>query len=146
MRIYLDNCCFNRPYDDQSQVAVSLEAQAKLAIQKQIMSGELEMVTSYVLIAENDANPSVSKRDGIKHFIDNHTTVYVSDKHESEVDAIADDIIQTGIKYADACHVACAVYAGCDVFLTTDKRLLKYKTDNIRLLNPLVFLAEQEDN
>ena len=117
MRIYLDNCCFNRPYDDQSQLTVSLEAQAKMSIQKQIMSGDLELVTSYMLIAENDANPSASKRDSIKHFIDNHTTVYVNDKHESEIDTIADGIMKTGIKYVDACHVACAIYADCDVFL-----------------------------
>ena len=30
-RVYLDNCCYNRPYDDQSQVRISLESQAKLA-------------------------------------------------------------------------------------------------------------------
>lgn len=33
MRIYLDNCCYNRPYDDLSQFTVNLEAQAKLFIQ-----------------------------------------------------------------------------------------------------------------
>ena len=66
MKVYLDNCCFNRPYDDQSQIVISLEAQAKLTIQKQIVSGDLEMVTSYMLLAENSANPSASKRDSIK--------------------------------------------------------------------------------
>jgi len=25
MRIYLDTCCFNRPFDDQTQLAVRLE-------------------------------------------------------------------------------------------------------------------------
>lgn len=29
-RIYLDNCCFNRPYDDQTQAKVLFETQAKL--------------------------------------------------------------------------------------------------------------------
>lgn len=32
MRLYLDNCCFNRPYDDQSQVRVQLETLAKLHV------------------------------------------------------------------------------------------------------------------
>lgn len=36
MRIYPDNCCYNRPYDDQTQTRISLEAQAKLHIQEQI--------------------------------------------------------------------------------------------------------------
>ena len=30
--IYLDNCCFNRPYDDQEQITVRLESEAKLEI------------------------------------------------------------------------------------------------------------------
>ena len=32
MRVYLDNCVFNRPFDDQSQLLISLQTQAKLAI------------------------------------------------------------------------------------------------------------------
>lgn len=42
MRVYLDNCCFNRPYDSRSQMRVPLETQAKLYIQDLIKSGELE--------------------------------------------------------------------------------------------------------
>ncbi len=33
MKIYLDNCCYNRPYDDQSHLTISIEAQAKMQIQ-----------------------------------------------------------------------------------------------------------------
>lgn len=29
MRIYLDNCCYNRPYDDQSHILIYLETQRK---------------------------------------------------------------------------------------------------------------------
>ena len=39
MKIYLDNCCFNRPFDDQSQIKIHIEAQAKLDIQKNIKQG-----------------------------------------------------------------------------------------------------------
>lgn len=39
-RIYLDNCCYNRPYDDQSFKAISLEAEAKLYIQDNIKERE----------------------------------------------------------------------------------------------------------
>lgn len=31
MRVYLDNCMFNRPFDDQSHIRIRLEAEAKLA-------------------------------------------------------------------------------------------------------------------
>ncbi len=33
MRVYLDNCCYNRPFDDQAQPSVRLETEAKLLIQ-----------------------------------------------------------------------------------------------------------------
>ena len=36
MRLYLDNCCFNRPYDSQSSIKVNLETRAKLHIQEEI--------------------------------------------------------------------------------------------------------------
>ena len=48
MKIYLDNCCFNRPFDDQSQLRILLEAEAKLRIQENIRSGTFELVWSYV--------------------------------------------------------------------------------------------------
>ena len=39
MKIYLDNCCYNRPFDDQTALKVHLEAIAKLAIQADIKRG-----------------------------------------------------------------------------------------------------------
>ena len=32
MKIYLDNCCFNRPFDDQTQERIHLESEAILMI------------------------------------------------------------------------------------------------------------------
>ena len=36
MRVFQDNNCFNRPYDSQSQMLISLDTQAKLYIQELI--------------------------------------------------------------------------------------------------------------
>ena len=41
MRVYLDNCCFNRPYDDQAQLRISLESQAKQGIMDSISTAEI---------------------------------------------------------------------------------------------------------
>lgn len=49
-----------------------------------------------------------------------------------------------GVKFVDACHVACAIFAECDYFVSTDYRLLKYKIEEIKLLNPIDFLLEME--
>lgn len=44
MRVYLDMCCYNRPYDDQSQLKVAMEAQSKLHIQNLISEGKLDRI------------------------------------------------------------------------------------------------------
>ncbi len=65
MRVYLDNCCFNRPFDDQSQARIRLEAEAKLEIQQRIKDKEIELAWSYVLDYERQANPFEERRDVI---------------------------------------------------------------------------------
>ena len=78
MEIYLDNCCFNRPYDDQSFVQIELETQAKLYIQYQIKQGQLKLTTSFVLLFENAQNPYMDRKIMIKDFIDKYSSKYVS--------------------------------------------------------------------
>jgi hypothetical protein len=46
MRIYFDNCSYNRPYDDQTQIKIAIEAQAKLYIQCLILEKKLELIVS----------------------------------------------------------------------------------------------------
>lgn len=36
MKIYMDNCCYNRPYDDQTHIRIHLETEAKLHIQDMV--------------------------------------------------------------------------------------------------------------
>ena len=144
MRLYLDNCCFNRPYDNQSQLRISLETQAKLYIQDMIRRKQAELVTSYVLWYENSQNPYEMRQLSIREFIQDHTTEYIDVDKAEEIRQKAEDIMKTGVKMKDAYHVACAIYAGCDCFLTTDDRLLKYSSAEIKMLNPIDFVREME--
>ncbi len=144
-RIYLDNCCYNRPYDDQSQIRINLEAQAKLEIQRQIRDGKAELVTSYILVAENAANRFETKRRDIASFIDRYSHIYVSESNHAKVVAIAQEIMKTGVKLMDACHVACALMAECDYFISTDRRLMRYQTEKIRIVNPITLILEMEE-
>ena len=113
LRVYLDNCCYNRPYDDQSQLKISMEAQAKLEIQQQIRDKKLELTVSYILEAENAANPFAAKKTDIQSFIDSYAKVFVSSQMDVEVRKKAAEIMTTGVKLMDACHVACAILADC---------------------------------
>lgn len=144
MLIYLDNCCYNRPYDDQTFLPISLETQAKLRIQELIKQNKIELATSYILEFENSENPFEMRRNTIKEFADVNEYIYVSVNKSVEVEALAEDIKKTGVKHKDACHVASAIIAGCDYFVSTDHRLLKYKTDKIKMVNPIDFIKEVE--
>jgi len=62
MKIYLDICCFNRPFDNQSQTRIRLESEAKLRIQDDILEGKFQLVWSYILDAENSENPFQERR------------------------------------------------------------------------------------
>lgn len=142
--VYLDNCCFNRPYDDQTFLSVSLETQAKLYIQELIRQRKIEMATSYILDFENNENPFEMRKASIKDFMNRNESIYVSLNKQQEVEIMAEDIKKTGVKHKDACHVASAIIAGCEYFLSTDYRLLKYKTDKIKVMNPVDFIKELE--
>ena len=49
IRLYLDNCCFNRPFDDQSQLSVRLETEAILFIQHEIKEVKVDLAWSSIL-------------------------------------------------------------------------------------------------
>lgn len=140
MRIYLDNCCFNRPYDDQTQLRISLESQAKLHIQEMVKNDELTLVSSYILDYENSRNRFEKKRNGISAFLKENTSLYIDESYKDEVETIAAEIKATGVKSFDAMHTACAIIAKCDYLLTTDDRLLKYKSDKIKIVDPTEFI------
>ena len=140
MRIYLDNCCYNRPFDDQSQLKVLLESLAKLSIQQKMRDGELEYVWSTVLDFEI----------GKSRFID-RTMQILPWASGAVMKVLVNDFIRTrakdfetaGVKPVDALHVACAESAGCDWFFTTDNGLIKKAKahTSMRVANPVEFFG-----
>lgn len=57
MKIYLDNCIFNRPFDNQKDIRIKIETEAKLYIQEQIKNEKIILIWSYILDFENEQNP-----------------------------------------------------------------------------------------
>ena len=103
MKIYLDHCCYNRPFDDQTQLRIALETQAKLFIQALIMDNKLELVWSYVSALENYNNPYENRRLAIDVF-----------SKYAQQNIVENDIItksarkieSAGLKPVDALHMA----------------------------------------
>ena len=144
LKIYLDNCCYNRPFDDLTQLKVNIEANAKIYVQSLIKDKVINLCYSYISLAEIlDCNIEYN-RESILDFIAEVDAKYVG-YDKSNVNSLANEAISTGVKDKDANHVACAIIGKCDYLLTTDSRLLNYKTDKIKIVNPIEFVEIWEE-
>ena len=137
MKIYLDNCCFNRPFDDQTSLVIQLETEAKLFVQEQIKQGKISLLWSFVLDYENRDNPFEEVRNRIARW----KTLAVADCDLSdEIIEKANELMKLGLKQMDASHVACAIRLGAEYFLTVDKKILNKPIMDIIVINPIDFI------
>ena len=65
-KIYLDCCCLNRPFDDQSDPFIHLEAEAVKIILALCEKGFFEFLTSEVLKFEIEKTPEILRREKLK--------------------------------------------------------------------------------
>ena len=122
MRIYLDNCCFNRPYDDQSQLRIQLETEAKLRIQENIRSNLYTLIWSYILDYENNKNWFRERKEQIEQW---RKYSEIDIEEDVELLNLASQIRRPGIQKMVSLHIACAIKAKAEYFLTTDDGILK---------------------
>lgn len=77
MKIYLDVCCLNRPFDDQRQDRIRLETEAIYTILKFVELDQFELFDSDVILYEVEKIPDIKRKNNIrkilskaKHYID----------------------------------------------------------------------------
>ena len=143
MKIYLDNCCYNRPFDDQTQERIHLESEAVLAVLQRGQAGVDTIIGSDILELEIGRMPDTIKKQQLK------ALYKVSDICISYTEAIRDrsqEIMgQSKIRTFDSLHIAAAEASGADVMLTTDDKLEKMAEKlrlKVRVVNPLKFAWE----
>jgi predicted nucleic acid-binding protein len=144
MRIYLDNCCLNRPFDDQQQPRIRLESEAVLLILNYCEIGVHEWIGSDIIdfeIAQIEDEVRRSRLEFIRSYVKEHLAV------KPAVEKRAEHFERWGIRGLDAYHLAVAEYGKVDVFLTTDDKLLKqakyHKREiHVRVENPLTWIKE----
>ncbi|MCL2048080.1 MAG: hypothetical protein FWG87_05065 [Defluviitaleaceae bacterium] len=140
-RIYLDNCCYGRPFDNQKDIKIQEETQAKMFIQALIKYGVLELVYSTITVKELSDSPFEDTSLSILEFIESNATFLIGELKNTAAISLTEEIMSTGIKLKDASHTACAIIANCDYLITTDKRLAKFQDPRIKILNPIEFLG-----
>ncbi len=143
MIIYLDNCCYNRPFDDQTQERIHLESEVILTVLKMGQMKQVVIAGSEILELEMSRMQDENKKQKV---IDLYR---VADLHIPYTESIkkrsADIMSISKIHAFDSLHIASAEEANADVFLTTDDRLEKM-TEKLKLgtrvINPLRFAWE----
>lgn len=140
MRVYLDNCCYNRPFDEQAQLRVVLETLAKLNIQQQMRDGVLEYAWSSVLDFEINKSRFLDRSLQIMPWAKG---AVINVQIDDSIRFRAKEFEANGLKAMDALHVACAEAAECDWFFTTDRGILKKARNliSMRVANPVEFFG-----
>lgn len=146
MRIYLDCCCFNRPFDDQSQARVRLETVAIESILEMVEAGTLELVSSEILDVEIS---QVTNEDRRQRILRIHSVASNSILRTGSVDDLAKRLMGFGIQFMDALHLASAGLGGVAVFLTVDDVLLRRAERaasilSCRVMSPVSFQLLQD--
>lgn len=140
LKVYIDNCVFNRPFDDQHQIRIKLETEAKLFIQGQNKQQRIALIWSYILEMENAHNPFLERRLAICQW----QTLPQMDISETETVLQKAHVIQTlGLKSKDALHIACAIEARANYFITTDDSIIRKIGDfsEMKVVYPIDFIA-----
>ncbi|HID27195.1 MAG TPA: PIN domain-containing protein [Methanosarcinales archaeon] len=144
MKIYLDVCCLNRPFDDQTQHRIRLESEAVIAILDHCRSKNWQLVGSEVIDFEISQTPDDDRRERVSILVALAQFKVIVDQ---KIVNRATELQNLGLKPFDALHIACAEKGEVDVLLTTDDELLQKITQKniiitVRMANPLKWLTE----
>ncbi len=66
MRVYMDVCCLNRPFDDQTQERIRLEAEAILLILNRLRSRGWQLAGSEVIQFEVEQIPDPERAERVR--------------------------------------------------------------------------------
>ncbi len=144
LRIYLDVCCLNRPFDDQRQDRIRLESEAVLLILGHCAVGTWQWISSAVVEEEVNNTPSIERRHRVRSMLSGaHSTVALTQAAVIR----AQELKAMGFRTYDALHMACAEQATVNIFLTTDDRGLRIAASHaaelhVCVANPLTWLME----
>jgi hypothetical protein len=142
MRIYMDVCCINRPFDDQTDERIRLESEAVLSILKRCLF-EWTLISSEAIDYEISKTPDVERRRKAERIMSISREKIIVDE---TIAARALEIERFGLRAIDALHISIAERSA-DVLLTTDDEIIraainKSKNFNIRIMNPVRWLLD----
>jgi len=135
----MDNCCLNRPYDDQAAPRVRLEAEAIELILNAVVESRIRLLWSNALDVENEQNPFEERRTGIARWKEAAAALVMD---APELRARAQRLVLDGFKPLDALHLASAAAGRASHFLTVNDGILKKREKALEIVvaSPLEFV------
>ena len=143
MKVYLDNCCYNRLFDDRANIKNYLEREAVLIVMQKAFEEELEIVGSEILEIEISKINNIEKRNNVIGVYNALITDTIKVTYEIEKRA-AQIRNASNVKAFDSLHLASAEKCA-DVLLTTDIKFLngsQKMSSKIAVKNPVKFVME----
>jgi hypothetical protein len=135
--IYMDCCCLNRPFDDQTQDKIRIESDAIIAILWKCFYGKWLLIGSDIVVYEIMKTPDVHKRNEVLNVYSiKKGTVSFND----EIQNRALELQKQGLKAFDSLHFASAEYKNVSVLLTVDKdfvTIAKHVKSPLLIENPV---------
>lgn len=140
-KLYLDNCCYSRFFDDFSQKEIELEAKALKIILEKYIKKELDIYKSLAIDFEISKMKNNIKK--IQVMVLYKTLNLAKIEYMVEVKQRALELKNYNIKDMDALHLAFAEKGDVDYFITTDKILInasKRANLKFKVMNPIEFI------
>lgn len=137
--VYLDICCFKRPFDDATMERIRREAEAA-AILDQVQTETFRLVRSPAHDFENERNPREDRRLATRLWLETATVSVTSSPAAADRPRA---LAAFGFGPLDALHLAFAEASAARWFVTTDDRLLKVATRHGEQLRVQVVTPDQ---
>ena len=147
MKIYLDTCCYGRPFDEarQSQERVETEAEIIGDVAGLCKALGFPVLGSATLINEINDITDDEKRACVQGLY--YCVVSYHIKKTDDITRRAQELKELGLKRGDPYHVAYAEAAEVDFLLTADTKLERAASKlnlNVAVISPINFLPEVE--
>jgi len=116
MKIYLDNCCIQRPLDDRTQLRIAVEGEIILNILSLIEAGQISLLSSEISLYEAEKISNTFRREFTLKVLSERSGLFtqLNDAIEERSRLFTD----FGIKPIDALHLAAAEMLKADFFCT----------------------------
>lgn len=143
MKIYMDNCCYNRILDDRTNPKIYFDRNTVLFILECVEKGMFTLIGSQMLKKEMEDTPIAFKREVLEMIYSLCTEeIKVTEEIVNRAIEIRNN---SNIRTKDSIHLACGEFANVDVLLTVDKKFMNNSNRlpaKIKVMEPTEWILE----